>query len=121
MIVLNDRRQRADPNKRAVIIQEHLRSINPGWREGWFEYDFALSRLRIGCKGLTRLAASLSVLAGLQPRMLDISGSEISDLASETGYAIERLDVRGCPLDRFHYLRRFVHLRKLVIHPGQLT
>jgi serine/threonine-protein kinase len=121
MIVLNDQRQRVDPNERAVIIQEHLRSINPDWHDGWFEYDFASSRLRIGGKGLTRLAASPSVLAGLQPRTLDISGSEISDLSSETGYAIESLDVRGCPLDRVHYLRRFVHLKKLVIHPGQLT
>ena len=70
---------------------------------------------------MTRLAVSPTVLAGLQPRTLDISGSEISDLSSETGYAIEILDVRGCPLDRVHYLRRFVHLKKLVIHPGQLT
>lgn len=120
MIVLNDQNSRVVPSQRAAIIEEHLRSINPNWRDGWFEYDFASSRLRVGGKGLKRLSESGSILAGLQPKHLDISSSDIRELWKETGYAIEILDVRGCPIDP-SFLLRFLHLKMLITHPGQLT
>ncbi len=121
MIVLNDQKVRADPHRRARIIEEHLRSINPQWSDGWFEYDFASSRLRLGGKGLKSLSESGSILSGLQPRMLDISGSEISALWKEGGYAIETLDVRECPLTGPEFLQRFLHLKTLIISPNQFT
>lgn len=120
MIVLNDQKHRTDPNQRAIIIEEHLRSLNPEWHDRHFEYDFAAGRLRIGGRGLETLAASRSVLAGLQPKVLDISGSDVRALWGEVGYGIETLDIRGCPIDA-NVLPRFVHLHALIIHPGQLT
>ncbi len=80
MILLNDQKHRVGPKQRAAIIEEHLRSINPNWRDGWFDYDFESGRLRVGGKGLERLSDSGSILAGLQPKALDISGSEIREL-----------------------------------------
>ena len=123
MIVLNDHKRRVDTKQRAVIIEEHLRSINPEWNDGWFDYDSEESRLRIGGKGLKRLSYSGSILAGLQARHLDISESEVDALWKETGYAIETLDIRGCPFseESLSVLFQFVHLRELTIHPGQLT
>ncbi|MEM7312781.1 MAG: protein kinase [Planctomycetota bacterium] len=121
MILLNDQSHRVDPHERAIIIEEHLRSINPEWTDGWFEYDFANSRLRLGGKGLRRLSDSGSIVAGLQPKTLDISGSEIETLWKETSYAIETLDMRGCPLKEPNVLLRFLHLKRLVILPGQLA
>lgn len=121
MILLNDQKHRVGPNQRAAIIEEHLRSINPRWRQGWFEYDFRFGRLRIGGKGMERLSDSGNILAGLQPKELDISGSEIRELWKEASYAIEILDIRGCPIEEPAVLRRFVHLKKLTVHPGQFT
>lgn len=122
MIVVNDWKHRPGPNQRAAIIEEHLRSINPEWRDGWFEYDFERSRLRIGGEGLERLSHSGSILAGLQPMALDLSGSNIQDLWNETGYTIKSLDVRGCPIegDDTGVLSRFVHLKELTISPDQI-
>ncbi|MEO1618371.1 MAG: serine/threonine-protein kinase [Planctomycetota bacterium] len=120
MIVLNDQRDRVDPYQRAEIIKEHLRSINPNWNDGWFEYDFAGGRLRVGGKGLERLSESRSVLAGLHPRTLDISGSDVTSLWQESGYGLETLDVRGCPVESV-VLQRFLHLKTLIIQPGQFT
>jgi hypothetical protein len=59
MIVLNDQRKRVDPNERAVIIHEHLRSINPDWNDGWFKYDFCIKPTtdwRQGLNPIGRLA-----------------------------------------------------------------
>ena len=124
MIIINDQNRRVGPNQRASIIKEHLHSINPDWkkdgRKGWFEYDFLSNHLRLGGKGLKRLSDSGSILAGLQPKHLDVSGSEIEELWKEADYAIETLDVRGCPLDP-SVLQRFLHLKELKIHPGQFT
>ena len=119
MIVITDQRNRPDPRDRAAIIEEYLRSLNPEWKDGWFEYDFEESRLRAGGKGLKRLSGLQSVLAGLQPRHLDLSGSEVSNLRKEAGYGIESLDIRGCNIDSQSSLQKFIHLRELTICPGQ--
>ena len=121
MVVVNDHKKRLNLDERAMIIEEYLQSINPGWTNGWFEYDATESHLRVGGKGLTRLATTHSVLVGLQPRTLDISGSEVEHLWRETGYAIQTLDLRGVPLETIFSLQRFVHLRKLIVHPGQFS
>jgi len=125
MIVLNDQKIRLIPDERAAIIEEHLRSINPQWRDGWFEYDFEKSQLRVGGRGLYRLSYSGSILAGLQPRHLDISGSEIGELWKEAEFPIETLDVRGCLMYENNveklnpgFLRRLVHLKELIIQSG---
>ena len=122
MIVVNDWKSRPGPNQRSAIIEEHLRSINPKWRDGWFEYDFENSRLRLGGKGLERLSHSGSILAGLQPRQLDISDSDVQNLWKETGYMINKLDIRGCPIKGADagVLSRFVHLKELTISPDQI-
>lgn len=119
MIVVCDQNRRTNLVQRATIIQQHLHSINPQWKDGWFEYDFASSRLTVGGKGLMRLSESGSILAGLQPAHLDISGSEISQLWKEADCAIETLDIRGCPVTDPSFLRHFLHLKVLVTEPGQ--
>ena len=119
VIVTHDQETRRDPRDRAIIVEEQLRSINPNWKTGWFEYDFESSRLRVGGKGLKQLSTSHSILDGLRPRYLDISGSEISKLWKESDYGVETLDIRGCPLHGNGILRRFVHLRELITTPNQ--
>lgn len=121
MIVLNDQKNRVAPNQRATIIEEHLRSINPDWHDGWFEYDFASSRLRVGGPGLKRLSDSGNIVAGLQPKHLDLADSEIQELWKESSYAIETLDLRGCPIKDPSFLLRFLHLQTLIIYSGQFN
>ena len=120
MIIRNDLLLRQDLNQRAAIIEEHLHSINADWNNGWFEYDFAKSRLRLGGNGLQNLSESgSSIVSFLQPMTLDISGSEIRELWKEADYAIETLDVRECPIESFGVFYRFVHLKKLIVSPDQ--
>jgi len=121
MIILRDQKDRRDPYARASIIEEHLRSLNPDWKDGWFEYDFELGQLKVGGPGLKRLSESGSVIKGLQTKILDISSSGITELWRETGNPIETLDVRDCQIDDPHFLERFVHLKLLITHPGQFT
>jgi len=120
MIVVNDQANRM-ANERAAIIEEHFRSINPDWHDGWFDYDFNANRLRVGGPGLERLSESGSILAGLQPKVLDISGSQVRELWKEADYAIQILDIRGCSIDNLGVLQRFVHLKRLTILPGQFS
>ena len=70
---------------------------------------------------MERLSESGNILAGLQPKTLDISGSEIRELWKEASYPIETLDIRGCEDLHFEALKRFLHLKELVVMPGQLT
>ena len=121
MLLVNDIHNRFAPDERAAIIEEHLRSINPDWTNGWFEYDFAENSLKLGGKGLKQLSYSGRILEILKPRILDLSGSEVTELWKETTYAIETLDIRGCPLKDFHVLLRMFHLTRLVIEPGQFS
>lgn len=120
MILLNDQKHRV-AYERARIIEEHLRSINPGWTDGWFEYDFKLNRLRVGGAGLERLSDSGSILSGLQPKILDISRSQVHALWKETDYAIQVLDIRQCAIKDLSVLQRFVHLKRLMIEEGQFA
>lgn len=120
MLVINDQSNRM-ADERAAIIEEHFRSINPDWHDGWFDYDFTSNRLRVGGPGLERLSASGSILAMLQPKVLDISGSDVRELWKEAAYAVQVLDIRGCPIEDLSVLERFVHLKRLNIHPGQFT
>lgn len=120
-ILVNDQKYRFGPNQRAAIIEEYLRSMNPNWNDRQFEYRFKLGRLRIGGTGLERLSATGSILAGLYPKHVDISGTEIRELWKEAGIAIEKLDVRGCPIEDPAVFRRLIHLRELIIQPGQFT
>ena len=120
MVVINDQTNRM-ANERAAIIEEHFRSINPNWRDGWFDYDFNANRLRVGGPGFERLSESGSILAMLQPKVLNISRSQVRELWKETDYAIQVLDIRGCPIEDLSVLQRFVHLKRLNILPGQFS
>ncbi|MEL7497652.1 MAG: serine/threonine-protein kinase [Planctomycetota bacterium] len=119
MIVINDQNWRVDLRERAKIIKEHLHSINPKWK-GEFEFDFDSSQLKISGKGLERLSSSGEILAGLQPKKLDISGTSVKDLWSLGKFGIEYLDIRDCPVNPYS-IERFVHLKRLIIQPGQLS
>jgi serine/threonine-protein kinase len=121
LLVLYDQRNRFELDQRAEIINAYLHIINPGWNNGWFEYDSTESRLRLGGKGLKRVSTQQSVLLGLNPRYLDLSGSEVDQLWIETRLASEVLDIRGTPMKNTWFLKRFVHLRKLIMTPGQLS
>ncbi|WP_168442349.1 serine/threonine-protein kinase [Pontiella desulfatans] len=120
-LVLQDQRNRFDLEERAEIIEAYLRIINPDWVNGWFEYDAGSSVLRLGGKGLRRVSTQKSVLIGLNPRVLDFSGSEVDELWKEVDIAVEVLDVRGTRMETIWFLKRFVHLRELIITPGQLS
>jgi hypothetical protein len=120
-LVLFDQKSRFDLEECAEIIEAYLRLINPDWINGWFEYDAVSSRLRMGGKGLVKVSTHKSVLIGLNPRTLDLSGSEVKDLWKETDSAIEILDIRGTSMENIWFLKRFVHLRELIVSPGQLT
>jgi hypothetical protein len=119
--VLHDQRIRFDLNERARIVNAYLQVINPDWKDGWFEYDSMGSRLRMGGKGLKRVSTQQSVLLALNPRFLDLSGSEVEELWNETRLATEVLDIRGTPMHEIWFLKQFVHLRELTISPGQLS
>lgn len=119
-LVLYDFRQRFDLEERAAIFKAYLHVINPDWKNGWFEYDSEKSVLRMGGKGLWRISTQQSVLIGLNPRVLDLSGSEIEELWKEANTGIEILDIRGTSMKSIWFLKRFVHLRKLIVSPGQL-
>jgi serine/threonine-protein kinase len=121
MMIVNDQKQRVNLRERALIIEEYLHTINPDWEEGWFEFDAEKSSLRIGGRNLRKLANSHSVLVGLQPRMLDISGSDIEHMWRETGYAIETLNACDVEFTELYFLTRFVHLKKLIVRQGQLS
>jgi serine/threonine protein kinase len=120
-LVLYDQKKRFELEERAGIIEAYLRLINPDWINGWFEYDAVSSRLRIGGKGLVKVSTQKSVLIALNPRTLDLSGSEVENLWKETDAAIEILDIRGTSMENIWFLKRFVHLQELVVTPGQLT
>lgn len=120
-MVLNDQKERFDLSERARIIAAYLRVLNPDWTDGWFEYDADAGRLRIGGKGLRKVSTQKSVLIGLNPRVLDLSGSEVDDLWKEIDSAVEILDIRGTPMKNFWFLKRFVHLRELITTPGQIS
>ncbi|VGO20679.1 serine/threonine-protein kinase [Pontiella sulfatireligans] len=120
-ILLQDQRQRFDLEERAEILEVYLQLINPDWTDGWFEYDAVASRLRMGGKGLWRVSTQKSVLIGLNPRTLDLSGSEVEELWKEIDTAVETLDIRGTPMTKLWPLKRFVHLTQLIISPGQLS
>lgn len=120
-MLLLDQRRRFDLAERAAAIQAYLKILNPEWTDGWFEYDAEQSRLRVGGRGLQKVSTMRSVLAGLKLRELDISGSEVEELWREAGLGIERLDVRGTPMAETWFLKRMLHLRELIISPGQLS
>ena len=120
-LVLHDQKHRFDLIERASIVEAYLRLINPAWQEGWFEYDGQSSSLRVGGAGLERLTTEQSILIGLHPRTLDLSGSDVKDLWLEIHTAVEYLDIRGVPMDSLWALHRFVHLKELVITPNQFS
>ena len=60
-----------------------------------------------------------SLLAGLQPRGLDISGTDIASLGTELSYPIERLNIIGTPFFSKRQLRSMVHLRELTVSQAQ--
>ncbi len=118
-MLLFDQKRRFDLEERAEIIEVYLRLINPEWTNGWFEYDAQASVLRVGGKGLRRAATQKSVLIGLNPRVLDLSGSEVEELWKEVDTGVEMLDIRGTRIKSIWFLKRFVHLQELIITPGQ--
>lgn len=121
MIIVRDQKHRRDPREQAAIVEEHLRSVNPDWHDGWFEYEFQTSRLKVGGKGLNHLSESGSVLAGLQIKILDVSKSDIRELWRETyKNSFEIVDIRGChEIEDLYFLERLVYLKTLIVHPGQ--
>jgi hypothetical protein len=121
MIILRDQKHRLELDDCAEIVEEHLRSVNPNWKNGFFEFDVDSGRMRIGGKGLERLSESGSVIVGLRPRALDISGSDIRELWREANLVIETLDVRDCPLDGVGFVSRLAYLKELIVLPGQFT
>jgi hypothetical protein len=120
-VLLFDQKQRYSLTDRARIIEAYLRVCNPLWIDGWFEYRPDTNSLRLGGPGLERVATQSSVLIGLNPRVLDLSGSEIKDLNIETGLALEILDVRGTKVEELWFLKSFLHLKQLIVTPGQLS
>jgi serine/threonine-protein kinase len=115
-VVLGDQRKRFNLNERAQVIETYFRLINPGWKGGRFNYDEESNRLVMGGTGLKKLSA---VLAGLNLRELDISGSEVSNLWKLQNLAVERLDVHATQVREIWPIKRMIYLRELVIHEGQ--
>ncbi len=114
-------KRQASLEKRAQVVEAYLRFLNPEWTDGWFEYDKANSRLRLGGKGLKQISTTHTTLQSLQPRILDVSGSEVDQMWRERTLAVETVDVRGCPMEDVRFLGRFTHLRTLIVSPGQFT
>lgn len=118
-LVLMDQKRRGNLEERAEIVAAFLRKMNPEWMDGWFEYDVDQASLRVGGGGLRLLSFSESVLAGLYLRNLEINGSGVNDLWNEQVLVLERLDIRGSPFTGLWFVVRMVHLKELVIEPGQ--
>lgn len=81
--------------ERARVVEAYLRLLNPEWTDGWFEYNMAESRLKIGGEGLKKISTTHTTLQSLQPRILDVSGSEVDRMWRERTLAVETVDVRG--------------------------
>jgi len=120
-MVLLDQKHRPDLEERAKVIEAYLRTINPEWLDGWFEYDQKSGTLRMGGRGLKTLSIQHSVLVGLNLRDLNISGSEVSKLWNEGVLGLERLDIRGTPIKEAWFLKQMPHLQELIITPNQLS
>jgi len=120
-LIMADQNRRANLTERALIVEAYLRTLNPDWVDGWFEYNAAESALRIGGSGLRRLATQQSVVDGLRLRKLDVSDSEVEELWRESGYVLESLDVHNTPMTQNWFLRRFIHLKTLLVSPNQFT
>jgi len=95
--------------------------LNPDWTDPVFKYDPEKGSLKLGGIGLRRVSAMSSVLAGLQPRSLDLSGTAIQDLSYESFYPIEVLDISNTPFNSRKSLRRMIHLRELTVSPEQYS
>jgi len=120
LMVIKDQHRRFDLTERAQIIEKYLRLLNPDWIDGWFQYDRNANRLRMGGEGLKGIPAPSKELEGLNLRELDISGSEIGNLAAVKNLAIERLDIHDTPVKEIFPIKRAVYLRELVVDPGQI-
>ncbi|VGO22892.1 protein kinase domain-containing protein [Pontiella sulfatireligans] len=120
-VVLEDQKNRFDLEERARIIEAYLHGINPLWTDGWFEYDAEKSRLRLGGSGLNIISSEKNLFVALKLRELDISGSDIEALWAQKELPVERLDIRGTPMKIIWPIKQLVHLRELVITPGQMS
>lgn len=114
-----DQRERLNLTQRAIIIHAFLKILNPDWADPVFEYNLANGRLKLGGRGLSRIHMGGSLLAGLQPRGLDISGTDIASLGTELSYPIETLNIIGTPFFSKRQLRSMVHLRDLTVSQAQ--
>jgi hypothetical protein len=118
-MVLYDQHERLSLPGRARIVEGFLHVLNPGWTDPVFEYSPEKGSLKLGGSGLLRAASTTSILAGLQPRILYISGTDIESLQFESGYPIEVLDISSTPFKVRRSLRRMIHLRELRVSPEQ--
>lgn len=124
-LVLYDQGRRFNLVERAEVIEAFLRLINPGWDDGWFEYDPERNRLKVGGENLTRISYVRSLIRGLRLRELDISDSEISELWAENDLPIEVLNISNTNISysevgKAWFLKRMLHLRQLILSEGQL-
>jgi len=118
-LVVLDRVKRDSLHERASIIHAYLKSINPEWKDGWFEYNSSRASLRLGGKGLKNLEFGYSVLEGLRLRSLSVANSDVKALWRETRYPIETLDIRDTRVKSLWFTLRFNYLKFLIVEPGQ--
>jgi hypothetical protein len=120
-LVLHDQPNRTDLAERARIIEALLHVINPHWDDGWFIYDPANNSLKLGGRGLVRVANTTSVLQGLKLRELDLSHSMVRSILREIGSPIEVLHINDSPIMQRFALERLPYLQKLHLSEDQLT
>lgn len=120
-MVLYDQHERLSLPGRARIVEGFLHVLNPNWTDPVFVYDPEQGSLKLGGSDLRRVCSTISILAGLQPRTLDLSGTEVENLQFELGYPIEVLDIRNTPFKARRILHRMIHLRELTVTPEQYS
>ncbi|WP_404307202.1 protein kinase domain-containing protein [Neorhodopirellula lusitana] len=129
MMMVYDREYPRSIEDRVRIVKRWVRINNPKWREERLSYDPETESIKIRGEGLQSLIRTLSanwppgvrvnLLYTLNPKVLDIRETEVSDLSQLDGLSLLELDVRQTLVTDLAPLAGNRSLRRLIVEAGQ--
>ena len=134
LLVRYDGTQRTSILEHSEAVEALVKTYNPDWRKGSFDFDpdksslllkGPINKLSVDTKSFRDFSQyhnlqRVSLLKSLNPKSIILRDTKIKNFLAFTDLDVEILDIRGSLIKDISYIKQIKNLKKIIYKKGQL-